>query len=272
LSVSLLGGIQPDAIRKVAADTIDDGLLQRMLFIVLRAAKVDQDKPRDPVVDTYNRLVDKLHRLLPPQEFGDDDITLRFDHGAQAIRTQLAAKHIELMGSEFVNKKLATHVGKYDGVFARLCVLWHCIENVDSETLPAIVTEDTARRVATFLHEFIFKHAVAFYVGVLGLADDYDRLQNVAGYILARKLHKITNRDVARGDRSMRRLTDWDTAKIFEQLEALGWLERQSTKVHVHWIVNPKVHGQFADRAKREAERRAEAREALAKIFAGEAR
>lgn len=268
LSVTMLGGIQPDAIRKVAADAIDDGLLQRMLFIVLRPAKVDQDKPRDPVVDNYNRLVDKLHRLLPPQEFGDDDMPLRFDRGAQAIRTQLAAKHIELMGSEFVNKKLATHVGKYDGVFARLCVLWHCIENVDQRTLPIEVTEDTARRVATFLHEFIFKHAVAFYVGVLGLADEHDRLRNVAGFILARKLDKITNRDIARGDRSMRRLTDWDTLKIFEQLEALGWVERRQKRVQVQRIVNPMVHVRFADRAQREAERRAEAREAVAKIFA----
>jgi len=67
----------------------------------------------------------------------------------------------------------------------------------------------------------------------------------------------------------MRRLTDWDTAKIFEQLEALGWLERQQTRVRVNWIVNPKVHGHFADRARREAERREAAREEVAKIFAG---
>jgi hypothetical protein len=275
LSINLLGGIQPDTIRKLAADGVDDGLLQRMLFIVLRPATVDQDKPRDPVVKDYFRLVDKLHGLQPPQQqsFSEnklEDTVLRFDRGAQTIRNQLAERHIKLMNSEAVSKKLATHVGKYDGVFARLCVLWHCIENVNQATLPAIVTEDTARRVATFLHKFIFKHAVAFYIGMLGRADDHDRLGNVAGFILARKLSEITNRDIHRGDRSMRKLTDWDTLKIFEQLEALGWVERKLPKkppAKIRWIVNPQVHTRFANRAKREAERRAEAHEAVASLF-----
>jgi len=117
LSMSLLGGIQPDPIRKVAADGIDDGLLQRCLFIVLRPAEVDQDKPRDPVVESYYRLVDKLHRVQPPQQQGfndnsSEDTVLHFDPGAQAIRNQLARKHNDLLVSEIVNKKLATHVGK----------------------------------------------------------------------------------------------------------------------------------------------------------------
>jgi hypothetical protein len=46
--------------------------------------------------------------------------------------------------------------------------------------LPEIVTEASARRVADFLHGFLRPHAVAFYVGVLGLSSDHDRLANVA--------------------------------------------------------------------------------------------
>ena len=34
LSVSLLGGIQPDVIRRLASESYDDGFLQRMLLIV----------------------------------------------------------------------------------------------------------------------------------------------------------------------------------------------------------------------------------------------
>jgi hypothetical protein len=85
--------------------------------------------------------------------------------------------------------------------------------------LPAVVTEVTARRVADFLHGFLKPHAVAFYVGVLGLANDHDRLANIADYILAHGLKKITTRDVARGDRSMRGLKKHETDAIFEQLE-----------------------------------------------------
>ena len=73
--------------------------------------------------------------------------------------------------------------------------------------MPAIITEATARRVAGFLHGFLLPHALAFYAGVLGLSNDHDRLAAVAGYILAHKLERITNRDVQRGDQSMRNLT-----------------------------------------------------------------
>ena len=70
------------------------------------------------------------------------------------------------------------------------------------------------------MHEFLLPHALAFYAGVLNLADEHERLSAVAGYILAHKLQRITNRDVQRGDRTMRRLTKRDTEAVFEQLRS----------------------------------------------------
>ena len=55
-----------------------------------------------------------------------------------------------------------------------------------------IVSFATAKRVADFMHQFLFRHAIAFYAGVLGLADDHDRLTAVAGFILAHKLERLT--------------------------------------------------------------------------------
>src|SRR5262249_56342656 len=80
----------------------------------------------------------------------------------------------------------------------------------------------TTGRVGKFLHEFLLPHAIAFYAGVLGLSDDHDRLTNLAGYILAHKLDEITNRDVHRGDRSMRKLTKRGTETLLQPLEPLG--------------------------------------------------
>lgn len=39
LSVSLVGGIQPEPVRKIADDSVDDGLLQRLLPIMLTCAQ-----------------------------------------------------------------------------------------------------------------------------------------------------------------------------------------------------------------------------------------
>ena len=147
----------------------------------------------------YDSLIKKLRELRPPTTgiLHRTDIVLRFDDGALKIREDLEKKHLELSQCSTLNRKLTSHIGKYNGIFARLCVIWHCVEHAGRAELPAVVTEDTARRVADFLHGFLLPHAMAFYADVLGLSNDHDRLANVADYILAHELKKITNRDVA---------------------------------------------------------------------------
>jgi hypothetical protein len=271
LSVSLLGGIQPEPMRKLAADTVDDGLLQRTCPIVLRPAMVGRDEPADPVNKEYSKLIDALHEMKRPRAGSDGNYflastALRFDDAAQKIRNELEQKHLDLQSFGAVSRKLSAHIGKYNGIFARLCVVFHCVENVGRE-LPITVAADTAERVAQFLHNFLLPHAVAFYAGVLGLSDDHDRLTAVAGYVLARKLDRITNRDVQRGDRTMRGLTRRDIERLFEQLDALGWINRIESKRFgdpPQWVVNPEVHRLFQERAKKEAARRSSIRAAIA--------
>ena len=113
---------------------------------------------------------------------------------------------------------------------------------------------------------------LAFYSGVLGLSNDHDRLANVADYILAHKLERITNRDVQRGDRTMRNLTRRETETIFEQLDAFGWVTRTPgprPSDPPHWIVNPVVHQKFAERAEAERKRREREREAIDDLLKG---
>jgi hypothetical protein len=271
LSVSLLGGIQPEPMRKLAADKVDDGLLQRTCPIVLRPAMVGRDEPADPVNKEYSKLIDALHEMKRPRAGSDGNYflastALRFDDAAQKIRNELEQKHLDLQSFGAVSRKLSAHIGKYNGIFARLCVVFHCVENVGRE-LPITVAADTAERVAQFLHNFLLPHAVAFYAGVLGLSDDHDRLTAVAGYVLARKLDRITNRDVQRGDRTMRGLTRRDIERLFEQLDALGWINRIESKRFgdpPQWVVNPEVHRLFQERAKKEAARRSSIRAAIA--------
>ena len=143
LSVSLLGGIQPDVIRRVSSEFYDDGLLQRMLLIMMRPGGVGKDVAMPNVSRNYIQLVEKLTTL---RRYG----VLHFDNSAQDLRNKLEAWHVELMNIEAINKKLAAHIGKYDGLFGRLCVAFHCIEHVDDidDDIPELVTGDTAERVA----------------------------------------------------------------------------------------------------------------------------
>lgn len=270
LSVSLLGGIQPEPIRKVASDTHDDGLLQRLFPIVLRPATMGKDEPAPDVVSAYRALIERLHTLRPLQGFTP---WLEFDDGAQEVRRRLEAEHLRLQSSEAISRKLASHVGKYDGLFARLCIVWHCIEHAEAATMPQRVSKATAERVAGFLHEFLLRHAFAFYGGILGLSDDHDRLTAIASYILAHKKDEVRNRDVQQSVKVMRGLSENETRPLFEQLAALGWLERvpgprpSSPPV---WIVNPEVHRLFGARANAERARREEARAVFAELAGGQ--
>jgi hypothetical protein len=257
LSVSLIGGIQPEPIREIADESVDDGLLQRLLPITLAPAVTGRDEAMSQVVVEYDGLISRLRGLATA--------TLRFDEEAQRYREELEVRHNKLQRLECIHRKLANHIGKYDGIFARLCVVWHCIENVEAGSASTVISEQTARRVGSFLHGFLLPHAYAFYNGVLGLSNDHDNVMAVAGYILSHGLTKITNRDLKRGDRTMRRLGPEQALAVFEQLEAFGWLDRVSSERRApsHWRVNPAVHQKFAERAKSETERRAEVRQTI---------
>jgi hypothetical protein len=262
--ISVLGGIQPALLRQIVDASIDDGLIQRLVPIVLRRGYESKDKEPGGAVELYASLIERLGSRT-----SSTPVPVHFADGAYAIRQRLEAKHLKLQSCESVNPKLAAHIGKYDGFFARLCLIWHCIEHVERDLIRPI-SENTARRVEQFLHSFLFPHALAFYSGLLGLADDHNRLTAVAGYILARELAAVTNRDIARGDRTMRGLTKAETSAVFEQLEALGWVTRTPGPRPgdpLHWNVNPKVHQKFTARAKREAEERQRDRDMIAAMF-----
>jgi hypothetical protein len=270
LSISLIGGIQPEPIRKIADESMDDGLLQRLLPVILKSAVEGRDEELSPVVTEYSSLIGRLHHLDNPMFGGNANLsTLRFDGGAHAYRQELERRHLELQSCETINRKLAAHIGKYNGIFARLCIVWHCVDSPPGD-LPPVITEGTARRAGAFLHGFLLPHALAFYSGVLGLSNDHDRLTAVAGYILAHKLERITNRDVQRGDQTMRGLDRREIESVFDQLDALGWIDRvpgPRPTTPPHWQVNPTVHAKFAARASAESERRARNRKLVAEML-----
>lgn len=277
LSVSMLGGIQPEAIATVAKESVDDGLLQRLLPVVLQRASVGKDAPVSSTTERYEALVEQLTAISisGTASFGSsrDDaeyLTLYFSDEALRIREELEARHLALMDIEGLNRKLASHIGKYDGIFARLCVVWHCILNINRGVIPPEVPAETASRVAAFLHEFVLKHAAAFYGGILGMSDEQDELQSTASYILTAKPDVMTVRDCQRGSRVMRAMTRQQIQRVMEQLESLGWVEQiapPKNSITLRWGINPRAHELFASRAVEEARRKQGLRDVANQVF-----
>lgn len=278
LSVSILGGVQPDPIRRIVGDATDDGLIQRFLPVILQPSSVGKDEEGSEVVYEYDDVIERLHNLQAPDSVLGP-LPLQFDDGAQAIRAKLEAKHHMLVTStEGFNKKLAAHIGKFDGIFPRLCIIWHCLEYVTSPDfdpsapLPVIVSAATTARVEAFLSGYIMKHSLAFYAGVIGLSDDHDDLIDVAGFILAKRREKVTIRDIRMGIRSMRKIDREAGIKLFQRLEALSWVDPVNMRADAPaWNVNPAVHELFAERADNERARRAEMRATVARMLEDDA-
>jgi hypothetical protein len=266
LSISMVGGIQPDPIRKISADIVDDGLVQRILPVILKPAVRSRDEPQSPAVAEYSTMIARLRGL--------NAVVLRFDDEAQAYRDKLEERHLSLQDCEAVDPKLAAHIGKYDGIFARLCIVFHCVENAMMGKVPPIISADTARRAGAFLHDFFLDHALAFHVGMLGLSNDHDRLAAIAGHILAKGMDKITTREIKANVRPMRKAASREVQEALEHLEALGWLDRAPEpgprpSSPTRWLVNPAVHFKFAERAKEEERRRKSVRKIMLALSKG---
>jgi hypothetical protein len=264
----MLGGVQPDAIRRQAQGGVDDGLLQRLFPIVLRPASVGVDKPMPPAADAYRDAVLALQQISTTEdgEIADfEPALLFFSEGGQAIRDELERHHLALMAAESISGKLASHIGKLDGLFARLCILWHAVEHSGVGLMPREVSTETAAKVAAFMKSFLLRHALSFYADTLGFSQEQDLLTAAAGYILAHSEKRtIAWRDIGpRGPRVLRSVDGRDGQRLLEKLEFLGWLRAASTSTALRWTVNPKVHSLFADQARAEAERRVRAQEAF---------
>ena len=243
-----------------------------MNIVILRPAVEGKDEPRPP--SQYKDLINKLYDLRPKDfqegftalaaELSAEQHCVEFSDAARIIRQQQEAKHIKMADTyASINKMLSGHVGKFKGMFARYCLLFHCIETVDAPS-PEI-SADVARRVAEFMNDYLLQHAIAFYIGTVGMSDDNEILIELAGYILANKLARLSTRDIARGSTLMRSLDKRETERVCEQLEAYGWLTRKEGRryLDVVWEVNPEVHHLFAAKAAKEKEERDERRALL---------
>lgn len=273
-SISLLGGIQPEPLRAIANDAADDGLIQRIVPVILRPGHVGKDIPARNETDGYDRLIERLELMRPEMsENGQFPRPLMFDDRARALREQLEAEHLGLVQSlEGINPKLAAHFGKYDGLFARLCVLWHCIDNAESIHPPRAISFATAERVGAFMEQFIRPSAIAFYAGILGMSAGHSDVMALAAYIAAKRLDEVKARDVQRSSQTFRHFTADQCRVLCEKLEAFGWLERAepSPKSNTpRWTVNPHVHAMYAEQGRRETERREMAREAIRDALQG---
>jgi hypothetical protein len=230
----------------VVAETVDDGLLQRLVPITVGSANVGEDSPDlGHSFKEYDALIARL-AVLKPQ-------VIKFNAAAQEVRRAFERHTHELAHLEILSPQLAAFCGKLDGLFARLALIFHCCE---SQPPSEHVSEETALRVDRLMKEFIIPHAMRFYLEIAGETGTMASARNIAGYILSKKVERLTFGILTRDCWPCRKQTRDEVMRMLEPLEMFGWLTPDDPILPRAWTVRPEVHKQFAERAAQEKQRR----------------
>lgn len=264
-SVCLIGGIQPDAMRKIAASLPDDGLLQRIM-VVCTSSRLYTPKDRVPnmeALNQYQALVEGIHAIQAP---ASRPVTLT--EGAHLVRERVTAFALPLAHSELLPAGLRAYLAKWDGLFARLLLTFHTIDMVAAGKYPNAVPvpRETAEAVEALLRRFLFGHAIAFYADIVGKRWASDMVEWVADTIIAMGWERFTSANVAQASKRWRDMDAGERGRVLDALETVGWIRPMHTaggKVKA-WAVNPAVHQRYRERAERVRQDRQQSREVFA--------
>jgi hypothetical protein len=257
-SACVLGGIQPSVVQAYAQSTNHDGMLQRFILVKAGEARLGADRrPNLAARERYNFI---MEQMAGTQAAGDTVVTLSED--AHKIREALDEK-LHRLTVNHPNKFLAAALGKWNGLFARLLLTFHCIESAAAQGYPVSneVSVETARRVADLMWFTLLPHAVAFYQGLDPIEDT---ARELAALILAHEWARFTvKRDLNRHWKASRKLKPWELEGTLDRLEAFGWIFPEPLNFNekgkpAAYRVNPGVHTRFNEQAERERERRKE--------------
>lgn len=257
LSVSIVGGIQPDKLAKLAGELIDDGLLQRA-FIIAASPRRLRPVDRAPNSGAEAAYQEVLRRLLdfrpavPPK-------AVQLDREAHRYRMEIEALVDAYKELPTTPGPLRNHLGKWPGRFARLLLTFHAIECAGG--LSYTVAGSTAKRLRDFMVHYLLPQQLRFYTAHFGAAAaGMEDARWIAGYILAQESERVTLRDIKRGMHA----DDRRVMAAMEILNEAAWVgEPEHGNRSVSWPINPRVHALFAERAKWEKAERAETQRAI---------
>lgn len=268
-SACLLTGCQPEPIQKIARDAAEDGLLQRFMYAVPPPAGdgVDQEEDEE-ALEEYQTLIRSLTAMHPlTKESGYGHEHLAFHALAHVHREAIdkAAKAIALMPG--TSNRVKSTLGKWPGLFARICLTFHMVEHAGRVGVPYVIAEETAERVKNYMLEIILPHLIRADA-VMFLTPQTGHARWIAGHILAHGSDIITTRDVVHAYRALRSPEQArELATTMASLVAVGWLDpmqpRNPLSPVSSWRVNPDVHTRFVERARIETEGRESVREAI---------
>jgi hypothetical protein len=269
-STCIIGGIQPDMMRRISSSMGNDGLLQRFIVLIAKPASQDVDRVPDKAAsDRFSRLFDQLIQLQPSES------RIYLSDPAHVIRERVG-RLANRMIAAFDHPHIQAWLGKWTGLFGRLLTTYHVIECASDGVYPSKrpVSGETAGMVERLMCDVLLHHAIHFYTEVIDAHERQENVRQLARTILAKGFDRITRRDLTLHWKTSRKLEAWEVRATLETLCNMAWLEPDMSSVDASdgkpkaWLVNPRAHEMFSGQAEREARRRREAADVVREIRA----
>jgi hypothetical protein len=246
LCVAFLGGMQPDRLRELS-DLMTDGLLQRFNPVLIERGAPSAEVESELAAMRYSDQVTFLAHMKP--------LSLMMTEAALRVAEDFRAEVYELESEPGVlGRGFCAWAGKLSGTHGSLMLLLHILEHRD-EAPYLQVGEDTARRAAAIVSDFLIPHGRVFYQSTLD-ADSGEGLQTVASYLLTSEQDRFTLSDLRYNARPLRDVKNaWEMNALLSPFVSGGWLtEDLGGKA---WNVADGLRDKFAERRADELERKA---------------
>lgn len=223
LSVSMLGGVQPDRLADLIGGK-DDGLASRFLYCWPRPVEGIWEAP-ELESEWAEAALARLHRLnMPRDETGapfPSVVPLCREAGAAYGEWWKSAKR----ESESAGGLMAGHLGKMLGVAGRLALVWEFLHwsQRDGAAEPETVSEKAALSAIALVDEYFRPHAQAAFGDAARPREERDAAA-IARAILKREARLVNKREMRR-EWGLEGLSDSKCLSLaLEQLEQAGWL------------------------------------------------
>ena len=263
LALSLLGGIQPDRLASLS-DLTSDGLLQRLLPVLMRPAKRgDEGYPVRGAEGAYERLIQLVHGTPPRTYWFDDD--------ALKVRKRVLDYLYELEQLDGLSVPLIGAIGKLKGYFGRIALVLHVAHESDAmarglgKGTGALIPRATAEVAEKIVTKFLLQQIFGLYDVVVNGGQERDTLRTIASFILASDRDRLRASEFTSGVRRLRGETQQKIGEWAGRFCAMGWLRPEDERVPIPraWLVVPGLREHFAERREQARVARAAAHEIL---------
>jgi hypothetical protein len=252
LSVSILGGIQPELLAKYDGLTAD-GLLQRFVPVMMSETTFREDRPSNH--NGYKFFVEGLI-ALPPRALEMTDEAVEAMAGLHKTIFDLS-KTFDGMGA------YQSFLGKLDGMCGSLALILHLASGrnigglicVDESGGYGSVGAGVVEKVRKIILDFVIPNGLEFYLG--GHAPEAEQMRRLASYVLTSNKDKIRASDLTKNIADFRGMKLGDLNHKVSVLVAAGWLNAEERMPTCRaWRVNPQVRIELAGRRIEEEERK----------------